>query len=299
MLMRCSSPSRNRSGFTLIELLVVIAIIAILIGLLMPAVQKVRAAAARTACQNNLKQIGIAFHMYHGDYGYLPTGWVTSSVAQPNPGWSWSLLILPYIEQAPLYTNLNPNITTPAGPPALNPFLQTSVSVYHCPADQGQILNPNFGNFGKNNYVVNRWVTGPDANSLPTFMKLTNIQDGSTYTFLVGEREMVYNIAGTEFVRHNNTSASFEGRGGRGLNPRPPSGTVYTTGSEQRLAFSSQHPGGCNFLFADGAVHFITDGIDADPNDAYTNFPTTNSINFTLQRLELPNDGLPIENVTF
>src|SRR5262245_40044146 len=108
-------PPRKRSAFTLIELLVVIAIIAILIGLLLPAVQKVRAAAARLKCQNNLKQIGLAMHMYNDQYNKLPAGWVTTTAIKPSPGWAWGILILPNIEQENLYKAINPDLVTPGG----------------------------------------------------------------------------------------------------------------------------------------------------------------------------------------
>jgi prepilin-type N-terminal cleavage/methylation domain-containing protein/prepilin-type processing-associated H-X9-DG protein len=179
-----TQPKRT-SGFTLIELLVVIAIIAILIALLVPAVQKVRAAAARTQCANNLKQIGLALHSYHDNNKALPVG----EFNDDNHNWGWGTAILPYIDQGASYNNMmnsgwmmifvpggGPNRWTgqalgfnadtlnsigtinssAANSPVVATVLQTALPVYQCPSDVwGGFATGGNGPYGKSNYLAN------------------------------------------------------------------------------------------------------------------------------------------------
>src|SRR5437868_2724950 len=131
----------RRSGFTLIELLVVIAIIAVLIGLLLPAVQRVREAAARSRCMNNLKQIGLAVHSFENTYGYLPPNgsWATASV--PFSGLSYSVLarILPFIEQSSLYQLMDLKASATNQPAVVGQRIGT----YFCPSDPNDQASSN------------------------------------------------------------------------------------------------------------------------------------------------------------
>lgn len=295
--------SLRRSAFTLIELLVVIAIIAILIALLVPAVQKVREAAARTQCQNNLKQIGLAMHNYHDMNKKLPAGWYGEALGGTGTAnrWSWSAVILPYLEQDPLYQSIDIDLAPPETLPGAttsfggSPLLQNPLSVYRCPSDAFSLpTNSLFGDYGINNYPASTDIFGQNDQLTLTLPK---ILDGTSNTFMVGERDRTRQRAAIWAGRLNGNGSSSTASANNPLNRAYPSPlTGSDSGACTRFAWTSLHSGGANFLFCDGSVHFINEGIETNPAvptacDTNINDPNSADANYVYQRLFFRNDG--------
>jgi prepilin-type N-terminal cleavage/methylation domain-containing protein len=201
-----NTPSAQRRAFTLIELLVVIAIIAILIGLLLPAVQKVREAAARTKCQNNLKQLGLAMHNYHDVNQAFPPGYEQKQTVPSIPAflWRWSSIaqLTPYLEQTAIFNACdlnNPLYSDPSGTVFVSKgnqlAVQQQVPILLCPSDPNSGMKPD-PNFGPTNYVVcvgsgrNGGPRGPTADGVfykGSKTRMTDITDGTSNTAMMSE----------------------------------------------------------------------------------------------------------------
>jgi len=204
--MRLAQSLRKRA-FTLIELLVVIAIIAILIGLLLPAVQKVREAAARTQCINNLKQMGLGLHNYHDAIGVLPQGqvpWANPGVTTPpyEGAWSWQAQILPYMEQDNVYRQAKAYQNSGSWPFYYswnNPMAAIKMKLFTCPADsRGPVSWPGAssglpdqaltGYLGVSGTVSAAAGQGNGVLFSGSKVTLVAISDGTSNTVVVGER---------------------------------------------------------------------------------------------------------------
>ena len=285
-----SSPLvRRRNGFTLIELLVVIAIIAILMALLVPAVQKVRSSAARAQCCNNLRQMGVAFHNYYGTRkkfppGYTATGPYVDGGTDTTPGWAWGTYLLPYLEQAELFNQFD--LTKPV---QNYPGIQTMVPVFICPADlvtgpfavTDKSFNPLVtaapscyaGCCGSG--VSTTAATGNGILYRNSAIRIANILDGTSQTILVEERAWS-NVMGVWCGAINNgycnqgptNPAAVPGKIGQAAGDLVliHSGTVNAPTGRALDDCTSKHVSGANFLLADGSVHFILNISSGDPN---------------------------------
>jgi prepilin-type N-terminal cleavage/methylation domain-containing protein len=280
----------SRLGFTLIELLVVIAIIAILIGLLLPAVQKVREAAARTQSINNLKQIGLAFHNYHDTYKYLPHNGLYNWWGSPtnaNSG-SWCYNILPFIEQAPLFRSAGANPNFPGTAPA-TAIRTTPVPVYidPCRGRVGFTTSAAAGspqNWGSTtDYAINCWINAPSNGATSTNVnnkaRLQTIKDGTSNTILVGE-EWLPTIDDQSLIEAGgswNETWWEGGYGGSGRNGTACHQDTVSTSTNSDGNWGGPQAGSSPYLFADGSVHFITYGTNLytfiHPDDGRPNPP--------------------------
>ena len=280
----------RRRGFTLIELLVVMAIIAVLVGLLLPAVQKVREAANRTKCKNNLKQIGLALHNYHDRMGRFPPGYKTQLApdnSDPGPGWGWASFLLADLEQGNLQQQIrfDKDIKDP-----LNASARVAVlPIFVCPSEIESgtftVVDAN-GNplvdVARASYTAMNGVLGVSSDSWDNngaflrnrALKIVDISDGLSNTLFVGERATKMSSATwTGAVTGGVVPAQrYPDPAGQLANAEAASAMVLSHGSRTHIpndqlvfdadATSSFHTGGVQFLFGDGSVHTITNNID-------------------------------------
>jgi len=265
---------RIRSAFTLIELLVVIAIIGVLIALLLPAVQKVRTAAARTQCASNLRQFGIAMHGFHDNFKTFPT-------ANTPVNGSAFTMILPYVEQTAIRSQYDVSLSPTVAPNAA--LTKMRIEVFICPTMQLPPAPPDAYTTYHASYAVSigsKYAWGPaDADdgivvrsaTNPSGIRLTDVVDGTSNTFVAAElgfqlRDYLF-TSGTYSgqIRGGNTSWAFGYASYSFASAYRPVNTM-TYGPTLEMgglhAFRSDHHGGGNFLFGDGAVRFLVTEMD-------------------------------------
>ena len=278
-----SSTNGKRHGFTLVELLVVIAIIAVLIGLLLPAVQKVREAANRLLCSNNLKQLGLALHNFHDTHGRFPPGQVQGPYPEAGVYWQtnhgWAVFILPSIEQKPLADKYHWDLNL--SDPLNQEVVAHPLKIFQCPSaapNRFYFGGPfaSYGGKGASGDYAPTWYVDPvlaagDNRGVlaPNCMtKLTDITDGTSNTILLTEdagrpRQWRAGRPGDDQTIEGGPWAGFwtgitlQGSTFDGTS-RPGPCAVNCSNDHEVYSF---HPGGANAVFADGSVRFLPEGM--------------------------------------
>jgi prepilin-type N-terminal cleavage/methylation domain-containing protein len=275
--------SKHRRAFTLIELLVVIAVITILMGLLLPAVQKVREAANLVSCRNNLKQIGLALQNHHDTKGAFPVGYYDPTpwpTLDNGPGWGWGAYLLPFLEQDNLYRQIHFNLDV--GDPANAAALATSLKCYSCPSDQ---LNMNYTitDGGSRTWViaqasyvacngndgVDDFTTPPHTGAFVRAVKgyrIADITDGLSNTLFVGDRTSKLSYCTWMGGPTGAINPFLEAPGNFGAEVTLLMCHAGPTGPNSPGVFdadatASPHRLGVPFVFGDGSVHFLSNSI--------------------------------------
>jgi len=321
----------RKSGFTLIELLVVIAIIAVLVSILLPAVQQAREAARASQCRSNLKQIGIALHNYHEVFGALPPGVVHKNGNQNVAAlgsYGWGTFILPQLDQGTMFEAMQTNgsdldeLLRNTSQPAARDLVFKSIAVYRCPSDTAPDLNTKrewdtpYSTFFNNqpvhlatsNYVGisgSRWATPEDwiVNRLDPYgvfwgdsrVQFKDITDGLSNTFIVGERDWELGWAANWVGQRNYVGTGIWGsrQNLAILDVKINDPLLQPNGNPAvSRGFSSTHTGGVHFLLGDGRVQFVSQDIEF--NNVQPAQQKPNNTLGLFQRLGRRNDGLSL-----
>jgi prepilin-type N-terminal cleavage/methylation domain-containing protein/prepilin-type processing-associated H-X9-DG protein len=290
--------TKSRSGFTLIELLVVIAIIAVLIGLLVPAVQKVREAAARSSCQNNLKQIGLAIHTHIDGRGCFPGGgnahtssrtWIdtakkTEPAVAPAQQWGWAYQILPYVEQNNVWQTPY-TLSGQANGSGEQLVLATPIAIYFCPTRRAPtVLTRQEGKKALIDYSANGgtyaanedWHNAKNGimlnSSYNLKLRLADIKDGATNTLAVGEKNLNAAVLNDPNVNagddNSGYAVGYDWDNVRWANLAPARDRFIPNDATSDTRFGSSHAGGFNAVFCDGSVRVVNYSVNSryDPN---------------------------------
>lgn len=229
-----------------------VAVPAVLVALLLPAVQQAREAARRTQSKNNLKQIGLAMHNYHDTFNYFPMGTVPSDDLEPNQRLSWMYSILPYMDQAPLYNQMQPSVQEGYASENLQTAVQTVIPTYMHPSYPAEV--------GGTHYVG---IAGKTEEAY-TAEKHTDFTGIFGYNRKCGFRDIVDGTSNTMMASEAKSGTGMWAQGGissiRAFTQQP-----YINGPD---GIGGPSVGGCNVLMGDGAVRFVSENIDASVVEA-------------------------------